>query len=113
MVAAKPVVLTRSATNPSSYDPEPLIVVGTIPAGSGPAGTNIVASGRATLVAGTVTVATAYALTASVILITANTLGTVAAPKALAVTARSNGVSFTVTSSDATETSSIGWAILA
>ncbi|QDP65422.1 MAG: hypothetical protein Tp182DCM212571_40 [Prokaryotic dsDNA virus sp.] len=31
MVAAKPVVLTQSATNPSSFDPEPLVVVGNLP----------------------------------------------------------------------------------
>ena len=31
MVAAKPVVLTQSATNPSSFDPEPLLVVGNMP----------------------------------------------------------------------------------
>ena len=31
MVAAKPVVLTQSATTPSSFDPEPLVVVGNLP----------------------------------------------------------------------------------
>ena len=31
MPAAKPVVLTRSATNPTSYAPEPLLVVGDFP----------------------------------------------------------------------------------
>jgi hypothetical protein len=31
MVAAKPVVLTQAASNPSKYAPQPLVVVGDIP----------------------------------------------------------------------------------
>lgn len=31
MGAPKPVVLTQSATNPSDYAPEPLIIVGNLP----------------------------------------------------------------------------------
>lgn len=69
------------------------------------------ATGRATLVAGTVTVANANALTASNIFLTVQSLGTVTAPKAVAVTARSNGVSFTITSSDNTDTSVVAWQI--
>jgi len=35
MARAKAVILTQSATNPQpGYDPEPLVVVGTIPAGA-------------------------------------------------------------------------------
>lgn len=113
VLKAKPIVLTQSDTNPEpQYDPQPFVVIGDIPAGSGPTGTNIKASGRATLVAGTVTVANANALTASNILITVQSLGTVTAPKAVAVTARSNGVSFTITSADNTDTSVVAWAIL-
>lgn len=76
------------------------------------AGTTIKSSGTATLVGGTVTVATAGALTASRIFVQQQALGTVTAAKALAVTARSNGVSFTITSADATDTSSVAWMIL-
>ena len=46
------------------------------------------------------------------ILLTAQSLGTVTAPKALAVTARTPGTSFTITSADATDTSVIGYTIL-
>lgn len=70
-------------------------------------------SGRATLVGGAKVVSTANALTASNIFLTTQALGTVAAPKPIAVTARTNGVSFTITSSDATDTSVIGYQILA
>lgn len=68
--------------------------------------------GRATLVTGTVTVANTSITATSIILLTAQVLGTVAAPKPLAVTARSNGVSFTITSSDATDTSVVGYLII-
>lgn len=112
MANPRPVSLTQVDSLTSNYDPEPLVIVGDIPANSGPTGTNIIASGRATLVAGTVTVSNANALTASNILISIQSLGTVTAPKPIAVTARSNGVSFTITSSDNTDTSVVAWAIL-
>jgi hypothetical protein len=67
--------------------------------------------GRGTLVGGTLTVSTAAARTNSRIVIQLETLGTVAAPKALGVTARVNGTSFTVTSADATDTSTFSWEI--
>lgn len=65
--------------------------------------------GRATLVAGTVTVALASVTATTIVLLTAQALGTVTVAKPLAVTARSNGVSFTITSSDNTDTSVVGW----
>lgn len=68
-----------------------------------------VKKGRATLVAGTVTVTATWVTATSIILTTHQTLGTVTAPKAVGVTARSAGVSFTITSADATDTSVIGW----
>lgn len=70
------------------------------------------AQGKATLTAGTVTVANAKATTTAIILLTVQVLGTVTAPKPIAVTARSNGVSFTITSSDNTDTSVVGWQII-
>jgi hypothetical protein len=68
--------------------------------------------GRDTLVAGTKTINTALARTNSRIVIQLEALGTVATPKALGVTARVNGTSFTVTSADATDTSTFSWEIL-
>lgn len=67
--------------------------------------------GVATLVAGTVTVANTSALTNSRILLTVQSLGTVTAPKAVAVTARVNATSFTITSADATDTSVVAYEI--
>ena len=69
-------------------------------------------SGYATLVAGTATVATTYITSTSIVLLTVQSLGTVATPKAVGVTARSQGTSFTITSSDATDTSVVGWIII-
>lgn len=65
--------------------------------------------GTAVLVAGTVTVSTTAVTANSRIFLTAQVLGTVADPKALAVTARVNGTSFTITSSDNTDTSTVAW----
>jgi hypothetical protein len=31
MTSPKPVVLTQSATNPATHDPEPLVIVGNLP----------------------------------------------------------------------------------
>lgn len=113
MVQPTPISLTQiDEDDYSGYTPKPFAVIGEIPAGSGPAGTNIIASGRATLVAGTVTVANANALTASNILISIQALGTVTSAKAVAVTARVNATSFTITSADNTDTSVVAWAIL-
>lgn len=113
MVQPTPISLTQiDEDDYSGYTPKPFAVIGEIPAGSGPAGTNIIASGRATLVAGTATVANANALTASNILLTAQSLGTVTSPSALTVSARSNGVSFTILASQNTDTSVVAWAIL-
>lgn len=63
----------------------------------------------AAMVAGTVTVTNTLVAANSIILLTAAALGTVTAPKALAVTARSAGVSFTITSADNTDTSTVAW----
>lgn len=69
-------------------------------------------SGVATLVAGTVTVPTNKITATSRVQLTVQSLGTVTAPKAVAVTARTPGTSFTVTSADATDTSSVAWLII-
>jgi len=68
--------------------------------------------GKVTLVAGAAVVATTSALTNSIIFLTTQALGTVATPMPIAVTARTNATSFTITSSDGTDTSSIGWMII-
>lgn len=67
--------------------------------------------GRATLSSGTVVVANTSITAQSVIQLTAQSLGTVTAPKALAVTARTAGTSFTITSADNTDTSVVGYTI--
>jgi hypothetical protein len=69
-------------------------------------------SGVSTLVAGTVTVANTSVTANTRIQLTAQSLGTVTAPKALAVTGRSAGVSFTITSADATDTSVVAWHLI-
>lgn len=68
--------------------------------------------GKATLATGVKVVNDAKVTTTCIILLTTQVLGTVAAPKAIAVTARSAGVSFTITSADNTDTSIIGYQII-
>lgn len=67
--------------------------------------------GTATLVGGTVTVSNTSITTSSRIFLTVQSLGTVSAPKAVAVTARVASTSFTITSSDATDTSVVAYEI--
>lgn len=67
--------------------------------------------GVSTLVAGTVTVSNTSVTASSRIFLTAQSLGTVTAPKTLAVTARTAGTSFTITSADNTDTSVVAWEI--
>lgn len=67
--------------------------------------------GSAVLVAGTVTVANTTVGANSLILITNSKLGTVTAPKFMTIT-RSNGVSFTITSTDVTDTSTISYILI-
>ncbi len=64
------------------------------------------------MVAGTTTVLDATVTASSRILLTPQTLGTIPRPAALGVTARTPGVSFTITSSDATDTSTVAWTII-
>lgn len=68
--------------------------------------------GAATLSAGAVTINTTKVTGDSRIILTIQSLGTVTVPKAIGVTARTAGTSFTVTSSDATDTSIIAWQIV-
>ena len=69
-------------------------------------------SGVATLVAGTITVSTTVVTANSRIHLTIQALGTVVVPKAIAVTARTVGQDFTITSADGTDTSTIAWLII-
>lgn len=70
------------------------------------------AMGVATLVAGSVVVNTTKVAATSRIQLTVQSLGTVVDPKAVAVTARTAGTSFTIRSSDATDTSVVAWEIV-
>ena len=74
-------------------------------------GTNAT-SGVATLSSGTVTVSTTKVTSTSRIQLTVQSLGTVSAPKAIAVTARTAATSFVITSADATDTSVVAWVII-
>lgn len=67
--------------------------------------------GTATLSAGTATVANTSVTATSRIFLTAQSLGTIAVPAALAITARSAGTSFTITSSAITDTSVVAYEI--
>lgn len=67
--------------------------------------------GVATLVTGAKVVTTTAVTASSRIFLTTQSLGTVTAPKPIAVTARTAGTSFTITSSDATDTSTVAWEI--
>lgn len=69
-------------------------------------------SGVATLSAGTVTVNTTKVTANSRIQLTAQSLGTITVPASLAVSARSAGTSFTILSSDVTDTSVVAWVII-
>jgi hypothetical protein len=67
--------------------------------------------GIATLVAGTVTVSNTSVTANSRIQLTVQSLGTVTSPKAVAITARTAGTSFTITSADNTDTSIVAYEI--
>jgi hypothetical protein len=69
-------------------------------------------SGLATMVAGTITVNTTRVTATSRIQLTVQSLGTVTTPKAIGVTARVAGTSFTITSADNTDTSTVAWLIV-
>jgi hypothetical protein len=68
--------------------------------------------GVATLVAGTVTVSTTKVTANSRIYLSIQSLGTVAVPTEVAVTARTAGTSFVITSANVTDTSVIAWFIV-
>ena len=65
--------------------------------------------GVSTLAAGAVVVPNTSVTATTRIQLTIQSLGTVTAPKAIGVTARTPGTSFTITSADATDTSVIAW----
>ena len=79
---------------------------------TGPTGPSGITSGNATLTAGTVTVSTAAALSASKYFLTCKALGTIGAPVGLTVANIVNGVSFDIVSANITDTSTISWAII-
>ena len=69
-------------------------------------------SGTTTLTSGTATVNTEYIADNNYVLLTTQELGTVTTPKSIGVTARTSGTSFTIESSDITDTSTVFWAIV-
>lgn len=68
--------------------------------------------GSATLVLGVKVVSTTKVTANSRIFLTVESLGTIATPVAVSVTARTGGTSFTITSANLTDTSVIGWIII-
>ena len=68
--------------------------------------------GVATLVAGTVTINTTKVTTNSRIQLTIQSIGTVTVPTVIGVTARTAGTSFTITSANVLDTSTIAWMIV-
>lgn len=77
------------------------------------AGTAASASiGSVTLVAGTATVSTTAVTANSIIFLTVASLGTVTAPQAMYISAITAGVSFAITSADATDTSVVNYLII-
>ena len=69
-------------------------------------------SGIATLSGGTVTVSNTFVKSSSQIMLTIQTLGTVLLPQAVYISALSVGTSFTITSADPTDTSTVAWFII-
>jgi len=70
-------------------------------------------SGQSTLVAGSVVVPAPWLKSVDdSIFLTVQTLGTVTAPQAIACTAKTPGVSFTITSADNTDTSTVAWLLI-
>lgn len=67
--------------------------------------------GIATLVAGTVTVPNTIVTANSRIMLTAQSLGTIIVPAALAIFTRTPSVSFTILSSNLNDTSVVAWTI--
>ena len=74
-------------------------------------GTNA-SAGHVTLSGGTATVSTTAVTANSEIHLTVQTLGTVSVAKAVAVTTKTAGTSFVITSADATDTSIVSWWIM-
>ncbi len=68
--------------------------------------------GVVTLVLGVATVSTTKVTASSRIFLSVESLGTIASPVAVSVTARSAGTSFTITSANLTDTSSVAWHII-
>jgi hypothetical protein len=75
-------------------------------------GANASCGTSAAMTTGSVTVATTAITANSQVHLTPNTLGTVTKPQALYVSARTAGTSFTITSADATDTSTVDWLIV-
>lgn len=70
------------------------------------------AFGSVALVDGTATVATTAITANSLVFVSVQALGTVGVAQAIGVTARVAGTSFTLTSADATDTSTVAWMIV-
>lgn len=75
-------------------------------------GTNAKMGVSAAMTAGSIVISTTAVTANSRIFLTPQTLGTVLRPAAVGVTARTAGTSFTITSSDATDTSTVAWMLV-
>lgn len=108
---ARDVTLYRSAADILATDDD--FAIKTVGKGLQVAeGANAKMGVSAAMVAGTVTISTTAVTANSRIYLTPQTLGTVARPAAVGVTARTAGTSFVITSSDATDTSTVAWMIV-
>ena len=100
MGAPFPIALSFGAAAQPNYAPFPVIVA---------SGAFI---GTVILVAGTATIPSTAIKSTSNVQLTVQSLGTVTAPQAVGVTARTAGTSFTITSASATDTSVVSYVVI-
>lgn len=91
-------------------DPAAQAIAARVFAGPRPGWTPSAARGAATLVAGTILVNTTAVTASSIIVLTGQNSSGIAGE--LTISARTPGVSFTITSANVADTRSIGWLIL-
>lgn len=103
---------STATTLRGSFDATGNFKISTIGAGLFVAEGSNAKMGIATLVAGTVVVSTTAVTANSRIFLTAQSLGTVTVGQGLAVSARTAGTSFTITSATPTDTSVVAWMLV-
>ncbi len=100
---ASPPVLGFGSTTPRP------VATTKLTASTGAAGTS---GTTAALTTGSIVVNTTAVTANSLVFFTTNTLGTVTAPQAYRVSARTPGTSFTITSAAGTDTSTVNWFLI-